>query len=58
MTITTAREDLARLEREYRRHVAEIQADEGFSWEQRERQIRKLGLAFDRARKELEEDAA
>ena len=54
----TAAEALDRLEADYLKRKAEIRADPALSHEKKELTIRRLGLEYDRARKELEEDAA
>jgi hypothetical protein len=41
-------------EADYQRKKAEIRADASLSWEAKERQIRELGLEFDKARRERE----
>ncbi len=46
------------MEAKYRTRVAQIRADESLSWEKKERQIRELGLAHNRARKQAEQEAA
>jgi hypothetical protein len=55
---TTATKDLERLEKEYRRKVAEIRSSPGLSWEKKERTVRELGVRYDQDRNELERSAA
>jgi hypothetical protein len=43
-----------KLEAEYRKRKAEIRADASLSWEKKELAIRRLGLEYDKARKEGE----
>lgn len=56
--MSTTAKDLDRLEADYRVKVAKIRSDESLSWEAKERQVRELGLKFDKDRKQLQEDAA
>ena len=54
----TTTKDLEALERDYQERKAEIRADTSLSWEKKELKVRELGKAYDRERKQLEEDAA
>ncbi len=55
---TTAPGGLQALEDEYRARVAAVRGDSSLSWEKKERKVRELGLAYDRARREAEQEAA
>jgi hypothetical protein len=53
---TTATRDLEALERDYLKRKAEIRSDETLSYEKKELAVRRLGLEYDRRRKEAEEE--
>jgi hypothetical protein len=55
---TTRGEDLERLVAEHRAKVEAVRQEPGLSWEQRERQVRHLGLRYDEERRQLEEETA
>jgi hypothetical protein len=54
MVTTTIREELEALERDYLKRKAEIRADDSLCWEKKELAVRRLGLEYGKACKEVE----
>ena len=55
---TTATRDLEALEADYLKRKRKIRADGSLRYEKQEMAVRRLGLEYDRRRKELERGAA